>query len=203
MSVSTTEKIGLLRTLLEDHSKSAAALSDRQLAVAVSVVTFQLALVAGLSMRPITMTPWFAAIAVFILGIFEFVACHYIASKARLYWLHQDRRKEVETLLLQLAELRGSTEMSGELSQPVDADRPGSTLESIVRGGRAPSTSSSARFCRVCLRSTRSVMSPPNKALNRTVNSSVQLTLGAVWRHTPVAGSGPVSAVASRLTPIR
>ena len=44
---------------------------------------------------------------------------------------------------------------------------------------------------------------PPNKALNRTVNSSAQLTLGAIWRHTLVAGSGPVSAVASRLTPIR
>jgi hypothetical protein len=44
---------------------------------------------------------------------------------------------------------------------------------------------------------------PPNKALNRTVNSSVQLTLGAVWRHTWLAGSEPVNAVASRLTPIR
>jgi len=40
--------------------------------------------------------------------------------------------------------------------------------------------------------------SPPNKALNRTGNSSVQLTLGAIWRHTSVAGSEPVSAVAGR-----
>lgn len=37
---------------------------------------------------------------------------------------------------------------------------------------------------------------PPNKALQRPSNSSVQLTLGAPWRHTSVAGSGPVSAVA-------
>jgi hypothetical protein len=27
---------------------------------------------------------------------------------------------------------------------------------------------------------------PPNKPLNRAVNSSVQLTLGATWRHTGV-----------------
>jgi predicted ATPase len=39
--------------------------------------------------------------------------------------------------------------------------------------------------------------------LNRTVNSSVQLTFGAIWRHNQEAGSRPVSAVASRLTPIR
>lgn len=44
---------------------------------------------------------------------------------------------------------------------------------------------------------------PPNKPLNRPGNSSVQLTLGAVWRDTSMVGSEPVSAVASRLTPIR
>jgi hypothetical protein len=44
---------------------------------------------------------------------------------------------------------------------------------------------------------------PPNKALNRTANSFVQLTLDVIWRHTRSAGSGPVSAVASRLTLIR
>jgi hypothetical protein len=32
----------------------------------------------------------------------------------------------------------------------------------------------------------------------RTSNSSVQLTLVAVWRHTLEAGSGPFSAVAGR-----
>jgi len=37
-----------------------------------------------------------------------------------------------------------------------------------------------------------------NQALQRTSNSSVQLTAVAVWRHTLVAGSGPVSAVAGR-----
>jgi len=37
---------------------------------------------------------------------------------------------------------------------------------------------------------------PLNKALQRTINSSVQLTLGAAKRHTWIAGSGPVSAVA-------
>jgi hypothetical protein len=41
------------------------------------------------------------------------------------------------------------------------------------------------------------------KALNRSVNNSVQLTLGANWRHNQVLGSGPISAVASGLTPIR
>ncbi len=30
-----------------------------------------------------------------------------------------------------------------------------------------------------------------NQALSRTVNSSVQLTFGATWRHTVSAGSGP------------
>jgi len=44
---------------------------------------------------------------------------------------------------------------------------------------------------------------PLNKALQRTINSSVQLTMVAVWRHTWVAGSDQVSAVASRLTLIR
>jgi len=34
--------------------------------------------------------------------------------------------------------------------------------------------------------------------LQRTTNSSVQLTLVAAWRHTVSAGSGPVSAVAGR-----
>ena len=38
----------------------------------------------------------------------------------------------------------------------------------------------------------------PNKALQRTSNSSVQLTLVAAWRHTSSAGSDPVSAVAGR-----
>ena len=37
----------------------------------------------------------------------------------------------------------------------------------------------------------------------RTINSSLQSTLGATWRHTGSAGSGTVSAVAGRLTPIR
>jgi len=37
---------------------------------------------------------------------------------------------------------------------------------------------------------------PPNKALQRTINSSVQLTLIAVWRHTEGAGPDSVSAVA-------
>lgn len=46
-------------------------------------------------------------------------------------------------------------------------------------------------------------LSPLHKALNRAVNSSVQLTVGAVWRHTSMPGSGLVSAVASWLTPIR
>jgi len=44
---------------------------------------------------------------------------------------------------------------------------------------------------------------PPNKALQRTINSSVQLTLVAARRHTSEAGSRPVSAVAGRWTPIR
>ena len=39
---------------------------------------------------------------------------------------------------------------------------------------------------------------PPNQVLQRISNSSLQLTLLAVWRHTRVAGSGPVSAVAGR-----
>jgi hypothetical protein len=39
---------------------------------------------------------------------------------------------------------------------------------------------------------------PFNKALQRTINSSVQLTLVAVWRHTDSAGLAPVSAVAGR-----
>lgn len=39
--------------------------------------------------------------------------------------------------------------------------------------------------------------------MNRTVNSSLQSTLVAVWRHSWAAGLGPVSAVASRLMPIR
>jgi hypothetical protein len=39
---------------------------------------------------------------------------------------------------------------------------------------------------------------PPNKALQRTTNSSAQLTLVAAWRHTLLAGSGPVSAFAGR-----
>jgi hypothetical protein len=39
---------------------------------------------------------------------------------------------------------------------------------------------------------------PPNKALQRTINRSVQLTLVAVWRHTVSAGSDPISAVAGR-----
>ena len=39
--------------------------------------------------------------------------------------------------------------------------------------------------------------------MNRSVNSSFQLTLGAVWRHTVVVGSEPVSTVATRLSPIR
>lgn len=39
--------------------------------------------------------------------------------------------------------------------------------------------------------------------MNRSDNSSFHLTLGAVWRHSQVAGSEPVSAVAARLSPIR
>jgi hypothetical protein len=39
---------------------------------------------------------------------------------------------------------------------------------------------------------------PANKALQRTRNTSAQLTHRAVWRHTVSAGSGPVSAVAGR-----
>jgi len=39
---------------------------------------------------------------------------------------------------------------------------------------------------------------PPDKALQRIINSSVQLTVVAVWRHTLVTGSGPVGAVAGR-----
>jgi hypothetical protein len=39
---------------------------------------------------------------------------------------------------------------------------------------------------------------PPNKALQRAINRSVQLTLGAAWRHNLMAGSDPVSAVAGR-----
>jgi len=37
-----------------------------------------------------------------------------------------------------------------------------------------------------------------NKALQRTINSSVELTLVAIWRHTESTGSGSVSAVAGR-----
>jgi hypothetical protein len=37
-----------------------------------------------------------------------------------------------------------------------------------------------------------------NKALQRTINSLVQLTLVAFWRHTLWLGSGPASAVAGR-----
>jgi len=44
---------------------------------------------------------------------------------------------------------------------------------------------------------------PSNKPMNQSVNSSIQLALGAIWRHTGSLRSGPVSAVASRLTPIR
>jgi hypothetical protein len=39
---------------------------------------------------------------------------------------------------------------------------------------------------------------PPNKALQRTSNSFVQLTLVAIWRHTVSIGSDPVSTVAGR-----
>jgi hypothetical protein len=39
--------------------------------------------------------------------------------------------------------------------------------------------------------------------LQRTINSPFQLAMVAVWRHTSVAGSDPVSAVAGRLSPIR
>jgi len=39
---------------------------------------------------------------------------------------------------------------------------------------------------------------PPNKALQRASNSSAELTMVAVRRHTPAAGSGPVSAIAGR-----
>ena len=46
------------------------------------------------------------------------------------------------------------------------------------------------------------VEQPSNTALQRASNSSVQLTLIAIWRHTFKAGSVPVSTVASRLTPI-
>ena len=38
----------------------------------------------------------------------------------------------------------------------------------------------------------------PNKPLQRTSNSLVQLTLVAAWRYTSEAGSDPVSAVAGR-----
>ncbi len=38
----------------------------------------------------------------------------------------------------------------------------------------------------------------PPKALQRTTNSSLGLTLVAVWRHIVARGSGPVSAVAGR-----
>lgn len=134
--MSDTEKIGLLTVLLENHSKAAAALSDRQLGVAVSVVTFQLALVAGLSIRPITMSPPFAALGVSILVAFDLVACHYIASKARLYWLHQDRRNEVESMLLHLTGLGSTTEMPAELSRPIEPDTRTSYMKALVRGGR-------------------------------------------------------------------
>jgi hypothetical protein len=39
---------------------------------------------------------------------------------------------------------------------------------------------------------------PPNKPLQRTINSWVQMTLVAAWRHSSVVGSDPVSAVAGR-----
>jgi len=39
---------------------------------------------------------------------------------------------------------------------------------------------------------------PPNKALQRAINSSTHLTRVATWRHTSGAGSGSVSAVAGR-----
>ena len=42
-----------------------------------------------------------------------------------------------------------------------------------------------------------------NKALHWTVNSSAQLTRDAAWRHNQAIESGPVSAVAARLLPIR
>jgi hypothetical protein len=44
---------------------------------------------------------------------------------------------------------------------------------------------------------------PPNKPMNRSGNSLIQLTVGAIWRHNQAAGSEPVSAVAARLSPIR
>ena len=37
-----------------------------------------------------------------------------------------------------------------------------------------------------------------NQALQRASNSSAQLTLGAIWRHTLMVESDPVSAVAGR-----
>jgi hypothetical protein len=39
---------------------------------------------------------------------------------------------------------------------------------------------------------------PANDTLQRTINSSVELTLVAAWRHSSEAESGRVSAVASR-----
>jgi hypothetical protein len=47
----------------------------------------------------------------------------------------------------------------------------------------------------VAVASLGTVRVPSNKPLQRTINSSVQLTLVAVWRHTVSAGSDPVSAV--------
>ena len=41
------------------------------------------------------------------------------------------------------------------------------------------------------------------KLLNRSVNSSLQLTLGAVWRHTVSVRPDLVSAVATQLSPVR
>ena len=44
-----------------------------------------------------------------------------------------------------------------------------------------------------------SAMPPPSKPLQRSSNSSFQLALASVWRHTMSAMSGPAGAVAGSL----
>ncbi len=89
---------------------------------------------------------------------------------------------------------------------PIDVELTGKRLEAVawplIRGLFVSNSVSSAaqqlRFTPLL----GSLAALP-KPLQRTSDSSVQLTLGGVWRHTLATGSDPVSALAGRLSPIR
>ena len=88
---------------------------------------------------------------------------------------YYDRHPEIRLIVMYLEDL-GNPYKFLQIARRVSRRKP----IIMVKAGRTPLTP------------------PPNKALQRTSNSSVQLTMVAFWRHTRGAGSGPVSAVAGR-----